>query len=518
MIGQNLYNTVRSFSFRGVDLKTNILSTPGSSLGLGSTGINNGVFSGGSVLDRLNNLNALSGYYTKLQELEFYKNTELTNIILTIYKDYITNYINQDFEIVTLDNSVPEYEKLQKKLNTYFSQIKYTQALKENIDNYLYYKTYSFRVIWDEKDRCYKRLELENPNSVIQIRSEGNANKTDLVISRNGNIIEVDANTIVSIGCNELILGNDITNKKDNKNDEDTLIASDKLYAAVPLYYMNSAKVKEYLLKDQLISLLSIKDLIQPLLLLLRTDGNTAPDEANKLALNVENMINKYSDLSTITGANFSISELMNMVVSNIRVIPDYGSSMGDLNSIDLSKLADKIQSVRGDQDSIKELILNGAAIPRSLYSGESTKWDAIKSSQRLANRINYYINDLKLSTRLEAVKFLKWNANLDIDISAVFCNLFKKTEADYNTELANSEIISSQLDQITRIFENITRTVKDQQILDPDEWMKYCKLKLLAIDPELDKVITDKMIKDYVKSVLKERSGESEGGGGGWS
>jgi hypothetical protein len=508
----NLFNTIRSFSFRGVDLKTNILNTPGTTLSLGGSSVSNGIFTGGNILDRLSNLSVLSAYYLKLQELEGYRNTELTDIIISIYKDYIVNYINQDFDIITIDESVPDWKKLQLKVNTYFKQISYITELTDNLDSYLYYKSYSFRVIWDESERRYKRLELENPTSVVKIDNGNLIAKSNLVVSRKGNILEVDPNSIVTIGKMNLGLGNDLS--KDNTADEDSLIREDKVYAATPLFYMNSAKVKEYLLKEQLISLLSIKDLIQPLLMLLRTDGNTSPDEANKLALNVENLINKYSDLSVITGANFSISELMDMVLSNIRVVPDFGGALNELGNLDLSKISDKIQSIRGDQDNVRELILNGAAIPRSLYAGETTKWDAIKSSQRLANRVNFYINDIKGSCRYEACKFIKWNTGQDIDMNLIKCKLFKKTEADYNTELANSDIISDQLDKITRIIDNITRTAKDQLVIDPEQWLIYTKTKLLSIDPDLDEVLTEKTLKNYVKTVLAERNNENNQGG----
>ena len=92
------------------------------------------------------------------------------------------------------------------------------------------------------------------------------------------------------------------------------------------------------LLKDQILTLLSIKDLIQPLLLLQNVDKTTPPDEANKLALNTENLINKYSDISSILGSNFSINDLIDSLLNNIRVLPDYSSTVSNMELTLISK------------------------------------------------------------------------------------------------------------------------------------------------------------------------------------
>jgi len=510
---EQLIETIKAFSVRTV-LRTNIISSPGTAFGsnFSNTSLGNGLRNS-SVTDQLSASNLLSTYYLKLQELAQYKVSELTEISLGIYRDYLVEYFNEGSDIVRISDKVPDHERIQARLNKVFKQLNVVNEIRDHIDDYLYYGSYAFKCMWNQEESRYERFNLANPTSVIEI-DEGKPFPTSyLVVSRKGTIYEVSPYSIFYIGNANLNLINDI-NQKYFDDDEDSLINGLGLSGSMPLYYNNSQKIKEYLLKEQLLSLLSIKDLIQPLLLLLRVDNNTAPDEANKLALNVENLINKYVDITSIMGANFSISELIDALINNIRVIPDYNSGMGDMNSIDLSKISNKIQEIRGDQDNTKESILNGLSIPRALYSGESTKWDAIKSSQRLNSKINRFVKDINGSVKLNAIKFHYLMTNEMLDPEDVSSNLFKKTDADYNAEVNNAEIINNVLDQMDRIMSKL-KDLPQNEYLDPKAYANYIRQQVLKIDPDLDSSLTDKVVDKFIKSIEDQRgSSESSGGG----
>jgi len=510
---RQLVDTVSSFSFRTV-LRTNIISTPGSSFGKATALSNpsNGLVNT-SPMDTQANARLMSSYYLKLQELTGYKYNELTETVLRIYKDYLAGYFNSDSDIILLKDDVEDKEIRQARINKIYRQLDLVQALKDNLDGFIYDGNYSFKLVWNEEDRIYERLNLINPNSVIKISRGKQIPEGYLAVSRDGVIYEVSPYSILNFSNSELDLVNDI--KPDYfDSDEDTLVSDIQLAAGCPMYYYNSSKVKEYLIKDQLVSLLSIKDLIQPLLLLLRVDNNTAPDEANKLALNVENLINKYADISSLMSSNFTISDLIDSLLNNIRVIPDYQSGMGDMNNIDLSKITNKIQEIRSDQDGLKESILNGLAIPRALYSGDSTKWDAIKGSQRLNSRVNSIIKALVDSVVRETIKIDYMTSGKLLRVNDITCNLFMKTEVDYNNELTNAEIVNNIVDQINRIIDQTQRTAKDSEIIDPKEFINYVKLKLIMIDPDIVKFMDDSTIEKYIKSIMDQRNSQSEGGG----
>lgn len=507
---KQLTEAVRAMSYRTV-LKTNILSLPGSSAG-GSKlnmGLGNGARNG-SPSSALANRHLLSTFYLKHQELKDYQSSELTRTALTIYKDYLIGYFTDSPDIIELSEDVPDREQAQAKINYVLNQIEYVNEVKEHLDDYLYYDGYSFKLGWDQEEAKWKKFTFANPCSIVQVNDGGVLPKSYLVVSKQGVIYEVDPCSVMSFGRPQIDLENDMATDYFGESEEDSLICDVTLSSGNPLYFDNSAKVKEYLLKEQILSLLSIKDLVQPLLLLLRVDGNTAPDEANKLALNVENLINKYSDISSILGAQFSISELMDSLLNNIRVLPDNLSGMGDMNNIDLTKVTNKIQEIRGDQEGLKDGILTGIAIPRTLYAGDSTKWDAIKTSQRLASRISYFAGSLSYGVRLNACKIYKLITNRDLALKDVKSNLFKKTDADYNTEQTNAEIISNLIQQIGQIIDNTQRTLKESSMIDPHGYSKWIKQKLLVIDPELATVITDEKLNEYIEAVLKEKESGS--------
>lgn len=512
---EQLIEAISTFSFRSV-LRTNIISSSGSSFGSTYSPMSLGTGLGNNSPSRaLSNNQLLSSYYLKLQELKDYQYSELTNIVLGIYEDYLLNYFNNGDEVVQLADDVKNKDVMQLKLNTIIKQLDLVGEIKSHLREYLYNGSYAVKVTWDEAEAVYRKYTLANPSSVITVSSSFNVIPDSyLVVSREGTIYQVSPYSIAKFGASSLHLINDV-NADYFESDEDTLIKGVDISAGFPLYYNISDKVKEYLLKDQIITLLSIKDLVQPLLLLLRVDNNTSPDEANKLALNVENLINKYSDISAIMGTNFSITDLIDSLINNIRVLPDYLSGMGDMNNLDLSKLSNKIAEIRGDQDTTKETILNGMAIPRSLYSGDSTKWDAIKSSQRLNSRINHYVTDLTDSMRDIVVMLYKMITNEDLSRDSVNIRLFKKTEADYNTEITNADVINTLLDQINRILDNVPRVVRDNELVDPEAYCNYVKNKLLAIDPEIESIIPEQNIKKYVNQLIQQRMNQDSGESG---
>jgi hypothetical protein len=303
--------------------------------------------------------------------------------------------------------------------------------------------------------------------------------------------------TIFRLGAPNLTLINDINPTfLKNKTEEDTLIKSDHMSAGSPLFYNITGKIKEYLLKEQILALLSIKDLIQPLLLLIQLDKSTSVDEGNRLALNVENMINKYSDISSIISSNFGINSLIDALMNNIRVIPDYHSGMGNMNNIDLSKVTEKLNTIEQSQDTKKDIIMNTCCIPRALYSGESTKWDAIKSSQRLNSRIHSYAVGISDSIRDEALFITKDMTGVELSPSDITVNLFKKTDVDYNQSISGMEILSTVMQGISTILTNCQQTIQEIKIIDPGKYAKYILDQLKLIDPTVTEFMTEESIR----------------------
>lgn len=491
---ESVFEVIKTFSFQSV-LKGNLMSSPGS-------------FNGGSPQTGGKGKNSktvgnrfLSTYYSKMQELTDYELNDLTNTSMTIYIDYLMSYVAKDGNLIELSSELENYEKDQERLNRIFiDDLDIVNETKDHFWDILYNGAYCFKKAFDPETQRYIKFNLHNPHNVVTI-SRNNRVSSHLVVSKKGVIFEVDPRSIFRLGRADLTLINDINKAYFETDKEDTLVKDDKMSAGYPLYYNITNKVKEFLLKEQILSLLSIKDLVQPLLLLVRLDKNTAPDEGNRLALNIENMINKYSDISSILSNNFSINGLLDSLMNNIRVLPDWHSSMGDMSNIDLSKITNKIQEIESTQDNKKENILTSISIPRSLYNGESTKWDAIKSSQRLNSRINNYVVGITDSIKFEVMETYKELTGREIKPDQVKINLFTKTDADYNVALTNTEIIGQLVEGVQRILQGGQSTLQEIKIIDPEQYAAYISEKLKMIDPDVSKFITEESIKNYIQS-----------------
>lgn len=506
MLAGEIREAVSSFSFRNI-IKTNIMSAPGSTFG------NNYSQASLTNLSRRNtSTNAmrdgsmLSTYYLKMQELIDYYNTDLTERVTQIYSDYITNYFSSTSDLITIDESVPGASQIAARINKVLAQVEYVPMLKKHMTPFLYNRSYSYKFGWNESKGQYEKFELANPTNVVSVYGSDRIPEEYLVTSREGTIYEVSRYSIIRFGVPKLNLINDIRPEKFDTKD-DSLVVGTRMMAGQPIYYNNTPKVKEYLLKDQIVSLLSIKDLIMPLLLLLRVDANTAPDEANKLATNVENTINKYCDLSSVFSANFTIEDLIDGLLNNIRVIPDYNSGMGDMGNVDLSKIANKIQEIRSDQDGILEKILTGLAIPRSLFSGDATKWDALKSSQNLNNRINGYVQNLNDGLVETSIMIYHMLTNEWLNPSNIRPHLFNRTDSDYNSQLSNLDILSQYSDSINRVLDTTTRTLQDNKLIDPQGYANFMVEQILSAIPDLAKAVPKESVTKYVQSVLAQRS-----------
>jgi hypothetical protein len=467
----------------------------------------------------------VTSWFQKVEELKEYETTEISNIAISVIDDYLSNYFNETDDLVTFISDDPKVKEFERRINKIFSDIKLATTVKEHRKEIIYYGSYSVKVDWNSTQRKWIKYELQNPYTVISVRSQGST-KLHLVLSKQGQLIKTAPHAILRIGMPGMHLINDLGDEVVDPNYdkykaqqlEDTLISSFDLVGGYPLYYNLIGKIKEYLLKDQLVSLLSIKDLIQPLLLLIRVDKGTDPGEANNLAVNTENLINKYSDLSAIFGANFSIMDLMDSVLNNIRVLPDYNSAIGDMNSVDLSKISSKIQEIKGDQDSLREQIYTTIGIPRSLYAGDSTKWDAIKSSQRLQSTISGLIKDICFSISIIAANFYYLLTKETFDPNNIKVNLFKKTDADYNIAITGADIVNQLLDSVNRVLESAQRFMQDTKIADRNAYIKYVKDQLSSIDPNFMEVVTDEMINKYIDDLKKQDSdGGGFGGGSRW-
>ena len=521
----------RTFSYhQPIITRSNILSGAGwagSSAALGFS-VNRG---GQSRMTNILNSKYISSYYTRVEELLDYEVNDLSNAIIGIYRDYVMSYFSDAEDIITINND--QDKENEKKINKIFKQLDYVNECKSRLDNIIYFGGFCYKVDWDESEKKYKKSNLISPYNVIDIY-KGNVLTNRLVRSRENKIFVVKPEAVVRMGMVTLRLVNDKRDEFKNMgldggdektwSEEDTKDSTDlgkdristnvEYRAATPLYYNISSKVKEFLLKDQIISLLGIKDLIQPMILAVSTDKNTPIDISNQFASNIENLINNTADISAVLSSQASLASLIDCLNNNVRVIADSNSGVRNSDPIDLTRIYDKVEKIRQEQDSSKEAILTSVGIPFDLFVGRSTRFEAIKNSERLNSKINYLCKSIETGVKTTAAEFYKMLTEKDVSPDYFECNLFNKTTVEYNAVTNSAEIVGNMMRTVDDVVGTVTNLVRNNEVLNPEASFKYLQAKLKSIDLDLAGLMTDVDIKKAVDKINAEREG-GEGGGG---
>lgn len=516
----NVTELVKSFSYNPI-LRSNVsapIPLPGQrASGAGKSSIQSPI---ALVSDRY-----LSTYYLKLQELSNYESTEITDTVVGLFSDYILSYLKDETNnVVTLSEDVKDGVLMTDKINEILKKLNLIEDIKLHLSDYIYYGSYSYCLNWDSHKREFKKLLYENANNLVAKYSNDGLSSF-LVQSHNNKVTDVGPDSVIMLGVPTLSLVDDLSDEQkelDNelrKGNKDTLYRLKEYRGCKPLFYNVIGKLKQYLLKDQLINLLSLKDLITPLVYTVGYDRNTPVDIATKLSTNIENLINKYSDLSIIMDSNFDLNTLLDQISDNLKIVTDYNSNVANMSALDLIKVNDRINELKSDLDNDRNNLLSAVGIPESLFNGDSTKWDSIKSSQRLSSKVGYYIDGLISSIKLIACTIYSKVTMGEISPDQVKVNIFNSTEVDYNNTVNSAELVASVLDSITNIIDKGKTTVENYVgLIDNDAFIKYIIDKVHQISPECDSWFNENTVKDYLKQLKEQASAEESGGfdGGG--
>lgn len=516
---QKLFS-IMGFGGGKVNIKSNVYggaggrySTLGSSSRYGTDDTNrHSPTTGTAVTDRY-----LSTYYAKMTEIKSYEMSDISDMIVSVFKDYIVNFMNKTGSIVTIkdQNGDIDKQRTEKVNDILLNDLKIHEIVKTHLSEIIYYGGYHFMVIpyRDETGHTgLSRRDLYDPVVVVS-RTKNHNEVTYIARGKDGKIYEIPMKECIKIGGDDLRLMNDMSEdsynsisaiKHDNSKDltNRDQICSDEFYSASkPLYYSVTHKVKEYLLKDTIISLLSIKDLVQPLLLMIHVDKGTSIEAANELTKKAENLINKYTDLSAVLSAQFGISDLIDALLNNVRVLPDYSSSMSNMGTVDLNKINQKIQEIRMELENVRDSVLNAMGIPGDIFTGRATKWEALKTSERLNSRINFYVSMLK-SSIAEAAKIVILNIYDDeLDPDSIEVHMFSKTTVEYNNMTNNGEIVQTLISQIGTIVEVAVRTLETAgPLFDQSAYLEYITTMLKNIDPSIDSFTSKDQVEEYLK------------------
>lgn len=465
----------------------------------------------------------LSTYYSKLTEIKGYEMSDISEMITSLFKDYVVNFMNKTGDIVTIkneDGSINEQKSI--RLNRCLvNDLKIPDVIRTHLPEIIYYGGYHFLLTKTRDESGHillNKRDLYDP-VVVVTKTKDYSEITYVCRGDDGKIYEVPYEEMIKISINSLRLINDLDKdpysfghvalKPENKTESNRdKISSDTFYTApMPAYYSITHKVKEYLLKDVIVSLLSIKDLVQPLLLMVHLDKGTSLEAANDLTKKAEALINNYTDLSAIMSAQFGISDIIESLLNNVRVLPDYNSSLTNMGTVELNKINQKIQEMRMELDNCKDGVLSSMGVPLDLAQGRVSKWEVLKMSERLNSRINSIISGIKSSIK-DAVNVISLNLyNEEVDPNMVEVHLFSRTTIEYNNMTNNAESISNLTQQMITVLDSSLRLLESSAglLVDKEHYLGYVSTLLKNIDPEFDQIITQESISEYI-DVLNQK------------
>lgn len=220
-----------------------------------------------------------------MSEIKGYSQLDIVKLCTSFFTDYIINFLNEDSsEIVTiLNEDSTTNESVTERMNEILlAQIKLISYIKDHINDYVFYGGYGSMLPPPSRDESghlvFRTEELYNPNAVVIKRKKdpktGLTSEIYLAIGDDGNLYEIPDNEILYLGNPKLRLTNDLEEgwkekkySKPGKGDEknrDKVIKKESFITSEPLFYSSLIKLKELAVKELLVALITIRDLVSP--------------------------------------------------------------------------------------------------------------------------------------------------------------------------------------------------------------------------------------------------------------
>jgi hypothetical protein len=529
-----------------VPLRSNVFSGGGGRGYSPIGGTANRMFSGmreSPLLGNASPSNRLSMYYQRVDELRGYQLLDISKLATNFFSDYIINFLVQNTgEVITIvDEEGNKQETETERINDILlKQIKIFDFIRDHSKDYVYYGEY-FSMLGHSRDDLghlvFNIEELYDPVTVVSkkkrsVSETGENEELFLARGEDGKIYEIPSNEVIYIGNINLRLINDLdedyNNKKilkpsfgknsDKDNNRSKVIRKESFSAGEPLFYSLILKVKELVIKELLISLISLRDLSSVQIFLLQFDKSTPLETANDLCARTTKLANNTNELASFLTSQFDVvSFIENTLSQSAKFVPDYNSTLGNKNSmLPLDKLSDKLLDLMQNLDNCKSSVLSPLGIPSTILDSTSgSKWAILQQSERANSKITGFMDGIKDSMTNLVCSIYNILYNKDIDSSLIKLHLTEKTSVEYNNQINQSESISGLVTGITGIITNSLATLDQAApLIDTKSFLGYIQNLVKDIDPNTESIITDSTIENYVKwsSAMLKTKAEQQG------
>lgn len=468
--------------------------------------------------------NLLSGYYERVDELRSYQLLDVIKLATNFFSDYIVNYLGEGQSAVTIlteDRSATNEAKTEKLNDILLNDLKIYDYIRSHIKDTVFYGSYT-SMLMNTRDELghlkFRFEEINDPTSVVLKKSrdkEGSISNTYITRGSDNKLYEIKSGSAFMLGSVNLRLENDLDESWETKshvkpslgiNDSseclDKVLKSSSYLSGEPLFYSLVLKVKELVIKELLISLISLRDLSSVQLFLLQFDKQTPLETANELCARATKLANNTNELASFLTSQFdAISFIENTLSQPAKFLPDFNATIGNKNSmLPLDKLSDKLLDLMQNLDSCRNNVLSPLGIPATILDSTSgSKWQILQQSERANSRVAGFMTGIKESVTRLVCDIYKTVYNEDLDPNLIQLHISEKTSVEYNNQLNQGESIGNLVNNITSIVSNALQVLDNSApLIDAKAYLSYIQGLIKDIDPDTEALITEETIDKY--------------------
>ena len=510
-----------------VPLKSNIFNSGGGYSKIGSTGSSRfGSQRQSPLLGNASPSNLLSGFYNRIDELKGYQLLDVVKLATNFFSDYIVNFLEdggtQAITILTDDGNTDE-TKTERINEILLKDLKIFDFIRDHVKDMVFFGSYTSMILRTKDELGHQKFrfeEINDPTSVIIKKSrntEGSIEETYIARGDDDKLYEIPSDMAFTLGSINLRLINDLADGWEHKShvqkptfgqkgekNLDHVLRKESYSAGEPLFYSLILKVKELVIKELLVSLISLRDLSSVQIFLLQFDKQTPIETATELCARTTKLANNTNELATFLTSQFDVvSFLENTLSQSAKFVPDYNATIGNKNSmLPLDKLSDKLLDIMQNLDACRSGVLSPLGIPSTILDSTSgSKWQILQQSERANSRVTGFMTGIKESVTNLTCMIYKTLYGEELDPSLLQLHISEKTSVEYNNQINQSESISGLVSGISGILTNSLQTLEAAApLIDTKAFLGYIQNLLKDIDPDTESLISEDTIDSYVK------------------
>ena len=516
-----------------VPIRSNVYRTGGGYTAIGGT--SNSIFNNMSrqspLLGNASPSNRISGYLDRVDELRGYQLLDISKLVTNFFADYIINFLVEGSgqQLVTIMNEEGNEidQQVTDRINDILTKdIKILDWIRDHIQDYVFYGEY-FGMLQKSRDDTghlkFRIEELYDPISVITKKArnkDGEMEETYLAKGDDGSMYEIPTDEIIYIASQNLRLINDlseewknkdkskkpvnISEQKDKEVNRQKVIKKESYMTSEPLLYSLILKIKELVIKELLVSLISLRDLSSVQIFLLQFDKSIPLESANDLCARATKLANNTNELASFLTSQFDIiSFIENTLTQSAKFVPDYNSTLSGKNSmLPLDKLTDKLLDIMQTLDNCKANILGPLGLPTTIMDSTSgNKWQVLQQSERANSRVSGFMSGIKDSVISLVCNLYKIIYSENLDPALIKLHISEKTSVEYNNQINQSESINGLVQGVTTIIQNALQTIETSApLIDAKAFVSYIQTQIKSIDPNTEAIITEETLESYLQ------------------